>query len=74
LAGLHLLAFFFVFYIASMTQEQQVLEAWQKTSWAKKLESRKRRASLTDFDRFKLMVAKKQRSKIISEKLTELAA
>jgi large subunit ribosomal protein L14e len=33
---------------------------WQKTGWAKKLAVRELRTNLTDFDRFKLMVARKQ--------------
>jgi large subunit ribosomal protein L14e len=52
--------------------EQGVLAKWSATSWAKKLESKKTRAALSDFGRFKVMVAKKQRSKIIAEKLATL--
>jgi large subunit ribosomal protein L14e len=45
------------------------MNKWSETSWAKKLEAKKKRAALTDFDRFKVMIAKKQRSKAIAEKL-----
>ena len=38
----------------------EVSEKWEKTPWAKKLSSRKKRASLTDFDRFKLKLAKQK--------------
>ncbi|KAF6174784.1 hypothetical protein GIB67_031308 [Kingdonia uniflora] len=31
---------------------------WEKSSWGRKLIVQKRRAALTDFDRFKLMLAK----------------
>lgn len=31
---------------------------WEKSSWGRKLIVQKRRASLNDFDRFKLMLAK----------------
>lgn len=31
---------------------------WEKSSWGRKLIVQKRRASLTDFDRFKVMLAK----------------
>jgi hypothetical protein len=41
--------------------EQSTLATWQKTAWAKKLDSKAKRAAMTDFDRFKLMVAKKQK-------------
>ncbi|CCE87097.1 Piso0_005636 [Millerozyma farinosa CBS 7064] len=34
---------------------------WSATSWAKKLASRQRRADLTDFERFQVLVLKKQR-------------
>eukprot|EP01038_Epipyxis_sp_PR26KG_P008233 gene8233-11141_t len=54
--------------------EQKALEKWQSSAWAKKLDSKKKRANLSDFDRFKVMVAKKQKSKIVADKLTELSA
>jgi len=59
--------------IAAWTNED-VQGQWEKTSWAKKLASKKKRANLSDFDRFKVMVAKKQRSEIISKKMVELGA
>jgi large subunit ribosomal protein L14e len=37
-----------------------VVEAWKKTAWAKKLANREAKKSLTDFDRFRVMVAKKR--------------
>jgi large subunit ribosomal protein L14e len=48
------------------------LAKWGETAWAKKLEAKKRRAALGDFDRFKVMVAKKQKSKAVAEKLQSL--
>ena len=50
------------------------LNKWESSSWAKKLSAKKRRANLNDFDRFKVMVARKQRNEIIAKKMTELAA
>jgi len=47
---------------------------WDNSSWAKKLSNRKKRAALSDFDRFKVMVAKKQKSEIIAKKMAELGA
>lgn len=44
-----------------------------KSAWARKIESKKNRAATSDFDRFKVMIAKKQKSKIIADKLAELA-
>lgn len=48
------------------------LAAWENSSWAKKLAAKKKRASLSDFDRFKVMIAKKQKAAIIAKKLAEL--
>lgn len=53
--------------------EADVIAKWEATSWAKKLSNRKKRASLNDFDRFKVMVAKKQKAAIIAKKMAELA-
>ena len=55
-------------------KEADLPAKWEASAWAKKLESRKRRASLNDFDRFKVMVAKKQKTEIINKKVAELSA
>lgn len=36
------------------------IEAWKKTTWAKKIASREAKKNLTDFDRFRVMVARKR--------------
>jgi large subunit ribosomal protein L14e len=54
--------------------EADTMAKWEATSWAKKLASKKKRASLGDFDRFKVMVAKKQKAEIIAKKMAELGA
>lgn len=38
---------------------------WAKSAWAKKRAARAQRASLSDFDRFKVMVARKKRNAVI---------
>jgi large subunit ribosomal protein L14e len=48
------------------------LATWDKSSWAKKMSAKKKRASLGDFDRFKVMIAKKQKAAIIAKKMAEL--
>lgn len=53
-------------------QEQNTLESWNATAWAKKVDKKAKRASLTDFDRFKVMIAKKQKSKLVADKLATL--
>ena len=55
-------------------KEADTLATWEASSWAKKMNSKKVRANLSDFDRFKVMVAKKQKSEIISKKMIELGA
>jgi large subunit ribosomal protein L14e len=60
-------------FTAIKSQEQETLAAWEKSAWAKKLDSKKRRAAMTDFDRFKLMIAKKQKSTIVAAKVAEMS-
>ena len=48
---------------------QGTMASWNSTSWAKKLANKAKRANLGDFDRFKVMVAKKQRSAAIQTAL-----
>ena len=55
-------------------EEADTLNKWESSSWAKKLSAKKKRASLSDFDRFKVMVARKQKSEIIAKKLATLGA
>lgn len=54
-------------------KEADTQAKWDGSSWAKKLSARKKRANLSDFDRFKVMVAKKQKAAIIAKKMEELA-
>ncbi|KAI9254248.1 60S ribosomal protein L14 [Sporodiniella umbellata] len=42
-------------------EKNEVAAAWEKTTWAKKIQQRKVRASLTDFDRFKVNKLKNKR-------------
>lgn len=52
--------------------DTKIDERWQKTVWCQKLEAKKRKAAMTDFDRFKLMVAKKRRNNIINKELRKI--
>jgi large subunit ribosomal protein L14e len=54
-------------------EEGNIMELWDHSSWAKKLASKKVRANLSDFDRFKVMVAKKQKAAIIAKHMAALA-
>ena len=40
---------------------------WNGTTWAKKIANKKTRAELSDFDRFKTMIARKQKSSLIKK-------
>jgi large subunit ribosomal protein L14e len=53
-------------------EDADTLNKWESSSWAKKLSSKKKRAVMSDFDRFKCMVARKQKSEILSKKMAEL--
>lgn len=46
-----------------------VMAKWAAGAWAKKLKAKVTRASMSDFDRFKLMVAKKKRSQAVKKTL-----
>ena len=44
---------------------------WAKTSWAKKIAQRERRAQLNDFERFQVLVLKKQRNFAVKKALAK---
>jgi large subunit ribosomal protein L14e len=46
--------------LAKKVQAQDLAGKWNKTAWAKKMAKKAARQSLTDFDRFKLMLARKK--------------
>lgn len=52
--------------------DADVIGKWEKTSWGKKRAARAQRANLTDFDRFKVMVAKKKRNVVIGTETRKL--
>merc|ERR1719378_1461705 len=49
--------------------KDEVMKKWEETAWAKKLQSKKVRSEMNDFDRFKLMVARKKRSIAVKKAL-----
>ncbi|KAG4202957.1 hypothetical protein ERO13_A05G370532v2 [Gossypium hirsutum] len=53
-------------------EKADVKNKWESSSWGRKLIVQKRRASLNDFDRFKLMLAKIKRSGVIKQELAKL--
>uniref|UniRef100_A0A3Q1FTW6 Large ribosomal subunit protein eL14 n=1 Tax=Acanthochromis polyacanthus TaxID=80966 RepID=A0A3Q1FTW6_9TELE len=53
-------------------EKAQVNEKWSESSWAKKIEARQKRAKMSDFDRYKVMKAKRMRNKIIKHEVKKL--
>merc|ERR1719378_497300 len=49
--------------------EGEVMKKWSETAWAKKLAAKSARADMTDFERFKLMVARKKRSAAVKKSI-----
>ncbi|CAB4256869.1 similar to Saccharomyces cerevisiae YHL001W RPL14B Protein component of the large (60S) ribosomal subunit, nearly identical to Rpl14Ap and has similarity to rat L14 ribosomal protein [Maudiozyma barnettii] len=48
-----------------------VTEKWATTSWAKKIAQRERRATLSDFERFQVMVLRKQKRYTVKKTLAK---
>lgn len=59
--------------VRKRVEADDIVAKWEKSAWAKKLEARKRRRSLNDFDRFSVMLLKKQRRDLV-RKATATAA
>ncbi|PPR81181.1 hypothetical protein GOBAR_AA39537 [Gossypium barbadense] len=53
-------------------EKADVKNKWENSSWGRKLIVQKRRASLNDFDRFKLMLAKIKRAGVVRQELAKL--
>ena len=48
-----------------------IVEKWNQSSWAKKIAQRERRAALTDFERFQVMVLRKQKRYAVKKALAK---
>ncbi|TFK21407.1 hypothetical protein FA15DRAFT_672606 [Coprinopsis marcescibilis] len=51
--------------IKKVSEKEALLEKWDKSSWAQKREATKKRRALTDFERFTVLVQKKQRRDVV---------
>merc|ERR1712203_843121 len=58
--------------IKKIWEKENMSAQWAETKWAKKIASKAVKASLTDFDRFKLMKIKQKRAKIINAEVKRL--
>jgi len=59
-------------FLVKAWEAQGVQAKWNATAWATKIANKGKRAALSDFGRFKVMVAKKQRSAAVSEALAKM--
>ncbi|XP_062912501.1 60S ribosomal protein L14 [Mobula hypostoma] len=59
-------------FVKAAWEKEKINEKWEATRWAKKIEARAKRAKMTDFDRYKVMKAKKMRNRIIKLELSKL--
>ncbi|EME28130.1 60S ribosomal protein L14 [Galdieria sulphuraria] len=53
-------------------EEKKLMEQWKSTLWYKKLCSRENRRKLGDFERFKLMIAKKKKAAMVNGQVKKL--
>ncbi|KAG0484520.1 hypothetical protein HPP92_008425 [Vanilla planifolia] len=58
--------------LISAMEAADVKNRWEKSSWGRKLIVQKRRASLNDFERFKVMLAKMKRASAVRRELSKL--
>jgi len=58
--------------LTKVFEDKKVMDAWNKTSWSKKLARQKLRASLSDFQRFQVMILRKKKSSIINREVAAL--
>nr|CAH8867292.1 unnamed protein product [Trichobilharzia regenti] len=53
--------------VQKLWSKYEITKDWENTVWAKKLHRKSLRASMSDFDRFKVMVARQQRNRILKQ-------
>ncbi|CCD27437.1 60S ribosomal protein eL14 NDAI_0K02460 [Naumovozyma dairenensis CBS 421] len=57
--------------VAKKWTEANICDKWNASSWAKKIAQRERRSNLSDFERFQVMVLRKQRNFIVKKSLAK---
>ncbi|KAJ3501574.1 hypothetical protein NMY22_g18880 [Coprinellus aureogranulatus] len=57
--------------VKKTVEKEGVVEKWNQSKWAQKREAAEKRRSLSDFDRFKVMVQKKQRRDVVRKALNK---
>merc|ERR1712096_400607 len=53
--------------VRTKSEADKISEQWAESAWAKRMANKAKRATLTDFDRFKLTKAKSARNKILKK-------
>ncbi|KAJ2927365.1 hypothetical protein H1R20_g9727, partial [Candolleomyces eurysporus] len=60
--------------VKKLVEKEALVEKWNKSAWAQKREASEKRRSLSDFDRFKILVLKKQRRDRVRKALSKASA
>ncbi|XP_076921435.1 large ribosomal subunit protein eL14y-like [Bidens hawaiensis] len=58
--------------LVAALEAADVKNKWESSSWGRKLIVQKKRASLNDFDRFKIMLAKINKAGVVRQELAKL--
>lgn len=56
----------------TLAQASEVEKKWESSSWGKRLAKAKARKATSDFDRFKVMIARKKKSQIVKKQLKSM--
>ncbi|KAF4024136.1 hypothetical protein G4228_016095 [Cervus hanglu yarkandensis] len=59
-------------YVRKAWEKADINAKWAATRWAKKIEAREKKAKMTDFDRYKVMKARKMRNRLIKIEVKKL--
>ncbi|XP_068413995.1 large ribosomal subunit protein eL14 [Eschrichtius robustus] len=59
-------------YVREAWEKADINAKWAATRWAKKIEAREKKAKMTDFDRYKVMKARKMRNRLIKLEVKKL--
>ncbi|KAK2464079.1 hypothetical protein APHAL10511_003909 [Amanita phalloides] len=60
--------------IKKLLEKEAVVEKWEKSNWTQRRLALERRRALSDFGRFQVMLAKKQRRDVVRKKLHKSSA
>ena len=60
--------------VKKVLEKENIVQKWTESTWAKKQAARKAKSQMTDFDRFNVMLLKKQRRRIINGQIKKVKA